>query len=153
VYRRRLLGLLGVCGVAAGSGCSGLLESGRPSYLDGVTVRNEDGVAREFELTVERDGSVAHESTIELDGSEFRGGDQHKPLSSVDCEWFGRGPFVVTCTLGNGQTEAARVLRRHIRGVHQASRPRAPPALDARAASHHTTPASFRPRTHPAQRT
>ena len=109
VYRRRLLANVGVGGIAVGSGCSGLLEARRSSYLQGVTVRNEDGVAREFALTIERDGSVVHETTVKLARSEFRDGDQHKPLSSVACEWSGRGPFVVTCTLGNGQTEAVRV--------------------------------------------
>jgi len=109
VYRRELLGALGVGGVAVGSGCSGLLDTGRPSYLDTITVRNEDGVAHEFSLTVERGDTVVHETTVELARSEFRDGDQHTPLSSVDCEWSGRGPYVVLCELGSGRSEAVRV--------------------------------------------
>ena len=108
MYRRRLLAKVGVGGIAVGSGCSGLLEARRSSSLEGVTVRNEDGVAREFALTIGRNDSVVHETTVKLARSEFRDGDQHKPLSSVACEWSGRGPFVVTCALGNGQTEAVR---------------------------------------------
>ena len=109
MYRRRLLQTVGLGAVTLGSGCSGLPGTGRPAYLESVTVRNDDGLAHEFALTVERDDSVVHETTVELDRSTFRDGDQHTPLASVDCEWTGRGPYVATCELETGGSEAVRV--------------------------------------------
>lgn len=66
MFRRRLIQTLGVGGSFHVTGCSGLLESHQPPYLEDVTVRNEDGVNHEFEVTIEQNESVVHERTIEL---------------------------------------------------------------------------------------
>jgi len=91
------------------SGCSGLLESHQPPYLEDVTVRNEDGINHEFELTIEQDESIVHETTIELGRSQPPENVDHIPQAGVDCKWSGRGPFVVTCTVDGDQTEAVRI--------------------------------------------
>ncbi|WP_439026433.1 hypothetical protein [Haloarchaeobius sp. DT45] len=103
MYRRGVLQTLSVGAATLGSGCLKLLDSRRPSYLGDVVVRNWDGVAHEFGLTIEQDGSVVHETGIELEGT--RG----LELEALACEWSGRGPFVVTCTLDGGKTETVRV--------------------------------------------
>ncbi|PSP26067.1 hypothetical protein BRC64_12545 [Halobacteriales archaeon QH_10_67_22] len=106
MYRGRFLEVLGTGVGAAASGCHGLTGTRREPYLEAVTVRNLDTADHEFGLAVERAGSVVHEETIELAGS---GTDQSQ--TSVACDWSGRGPFVVTCTLNDGETERVRVDR------------------------------------------
>lgn len=109
VFRRRLVQTLGVGTITLASGCSGLLDSRQPPYLEEVTVQNKDGVGHEFELTIEQNESVVQETTIELGRSQPPGNVDHVPLKDVDCEWSRRGPYVVTCTLDGDQTEAVRV--------------------------------------------
>lgn len=76
-------------------------HANRPQYLAAVYVRNDDDTNHEFQLTVEQGEKVLQETTIKLDreGGPVR----------VDCEWSGRGPFVVTCRLSEDQTETVRV--------------------------------------------
>lgn len=100
MHRRGLLQTLSVAALAFGSGCLGPL-AGRPRYLAAVYVRNDDDIDHEFGLTVEQSGEVVQETTIELD--------QSRGAVRVGCEWSGRGPFAVTCTLSGDQTEAVQV--------------------------------------------
>ena len=100
VYRRGLLQTMGVSAIALGSGCVGSL-AGRPRYLESVYARTHDGADNEFELSIEQSGEVVQETTIELERSQM--------LDRVDCQWSGRGPFKVTCTLSGDQTETVRV--------------------------------------------
>lgn len=75
--------------------------AGRPQYLETVHIQNYDDTDHEFGLTIEQSGEVVQETTIELDRSQG-------PVR-VDCEWSGRGPFVITCTLDGDQTETIQV--------------------------------------------
>jgi hypothetical protein len=100
VHRRGFLRTLSATGIAVVGGCVGPL-GGRPRYLESVRVRNDDDVDHEFGLTIERGEEVVQETTVELDRSAGP--------TRVDCEWSGRGPFVVTCTLGGDETETVRV--------------------------------------------
>jgi len=100
VHRRGLLQSLSVAAVAFGSGCLDFL-AGPPRYLEAVYVRNDDDTDHRFGLTVEQNGEVVQETAIELDRSQG-------PVR-VDCEWSGRGPFVVTCMLGGDQTETVQI--------------------------------------------
>jgi hypothetical protein len=100
VRRRGLLQTLSVAAVGFGSGCVDSFV-GRPRYLTAVTVRNDDDTDHEFGLTVEQSGEVVQETTIGLDRSQG-------PVR-MNCEWSGRGPFVVTCTLSGDQTETVQV--------------------------------------------
>lgn len=99
--RREVLQTMSVGAVALGSGCSGLFDSRGSSYLEDVTVKNGDDIAHEFELTVKQADSVVHETTVELEGSQSP--------ATVACEWSGRGPFVVMCTLDGDSTETVRI--------------------------------------------
>lgn len=100
VYRRVLLQAMGASAIALGSGCVDSF-AGRPRYLESVNVRNHDETANEFELSIEQSGEIVQETTIELDRSEL--------LDAVDCQWSGRGPFEVTCTLSEDQTETVQI--------------------------------------------
>lgn len=100
VHRRGLLQTLSVAALAFGGGCVDSLV-GRPRYLAAVHVRNDDDTDHEFGLTVEQSEELVQDTTIELDRSQG-------PVR-VDCEWSGRGPFVVTCTLSGDQTETVQV--------------------------------------------
>ncbi|WP_130498646.1 hypothetical protein [Natrinema hispanicum] len=101
MYRREVLQTMSVGAVALGGGCSGLLDSRGSSYLEDVTIKNGDDIAHDFELTVKQADSVVHEATVELEGTQT--------LATVACEWSGRGPFVVTCTLDGDSTETVRI--------------------------------------------
>lgn len=103
VDRRGLLQTLSLGAATIGSGCVNLLDSRRPSYLEDIVVRNFDDVGHEYALTIEQDGSVVHEAVVELAGTEGLA------LETVACEWSGRGPFVVTCTLDGADTETIHV--------------------------------------------
>jgi hypothetical protein len=104
VDRRQLLQALCTGAIAFGSGCLGIFESRRPPYLEDITVRNGDDADHEFEFTIEQSESVVQQTTIELDRSES--------LDQIDCEWSGRGPFIVTCTLDGSRTETVRLDNR-----------------------------------------
>lgn len=100
---------LGVSAISLAGGCSGLIDSRQPPYLEDVFVKNKDGVSHELELTIEQKGSIVQETTIELGRSQPPGNVDLVPVEGVDCEWSGRGPFVVTCSLNDFFTEAVRV--------------------------------------------
>lgn len=101
VNRRQLLQALGPGMVALGGGCQRLSESHRPPYLEDVTVRSGADTDHEFDLTIRQDDAVLQATTIELGEGES--------LEQTDCEWSGRGPFVVTCALDGSQKETVRV--------------------------------------------
>jgi len=100
VHRRRLLQALSVAVVAFGSGCVDSF-AGRPRYLESVYIRNFHDTGHEFGITVEQSGEIVQETTIKLDRSQG-------PVR-VDCEWSGRGPFVVKCAVGGDQAETVQV--------------------------------------------
>lgn len=100
MYRRGLLQTMSVAAVTLGSGCVDSL-AGRRRYLETVHVQNDDDTDHEFGLTVEQSGDVVQKTTLDLDQSQG-------PVR-VDCNWSGRGPFAVTCTLSGDQTETVQV--------------------------------------------
>lgn len=73
--------------------------AGRPQYLESVRVMNHGETDYEFQLSIEQDGEVVQEETIDLDP---------QATGAVDCQWSGRGPFEVTCTLGGDRTETVQ---------------------------------------------
>lgn len=83
-----------------------------PPYLEDVRVQNYDVIAHEVRVTVTQRGETVHETTFELGAREPREyGGPYRPWEQVDCEWAGRGPFEVTCTVDGEQRETVRVDR------------------------------------------
>jgi hypothetical protein len=100
MFRRRLLQAVALGTVAAVSGCLGVLQD-EPRYLESLTLRNDDDSAHTFELTVSRDGEPVQETAVEMS--------QSSGPTRVDCEWSGRGPFTVTCSLNGERRETVEL--------------------------------------------
>ena len=100
MFRRRVLQAVAVGTATVAGGCLGFGAS-QPRYLESLYLRNDDDTAHAFELVVEREGETVQETTVEV--AESSG------PARVDCEWSGRGPFTVTCTLSGDQQETVEV--------------------------------------------
>lgn len=109
--RRAFLGTLGAGVAVAGAGCSSVVEAvSPPPYLESVRVRNRDDAAHEVHVTVDQRGETVAETAFDLGPREPREyGGPYRPWEQVDCEWAGRGPFAVSCTVDGERTATASV--------------------------------------------
>lgn len=109
--RRGLLRGVGAGLAVVVAGCSSVAETlSPPPYLEAARVKNTDVLAHQVRVVVAQRGDTVHEATFELGEREPREyGGPYRPWEQVDCEWAGRGPFEVTCTVDGTEAATARV--------------------------------------------
>lgn len=93
--RRRLLAMTTGFVATGGAGCSsitGLDEGGME--LGGVTLLNSESSAHEFDVRIEKDDELIHETRYTLDGESFK---------SLGCDWGdSTGSYVLAARTATG---------------------------------------------------